>query len=98
VGKMKVRNTARERLENGEMALGVGIRTARTVDIAKRRRRRCSIPIAVARCLSRLRTPSPLVKLCDPKVPLPRLNRWLSRVASGDWVIRRRAIWLSCCF
>ena len=32
---MKVRNTARERLENGEMSLGVGIRTARTVDIAK---------------------------------------------------------------
>ena len=32
---MKVRNAARERLENGEMALGVGIRTARTVDIAK---------------------------------------------------------------
>src|SRR5437667_9806767 len=32
---MKVRNPARERLEQGEMALGVGIRTARTVDIAK---------------------------------------------------------------
>jgi hypothetical protein len=32
---MKVRNAARERLENGEMSLGVGIRTARTVDIAK---------------------------------------------------------------
>jgi 4-hydroxy-2-oxoheptanedioate aldolase len=32
---MKVRNVARERLENGEMALGVGVRTARTVDIAK---------------------------------------------------------------
>ena len=32
---MKVRNVARERLENGEMSLGVGIRTARTVDIAK---------------------------------------------------------------
>ena len=32
---MKVRNAARERLENGEMAIGVGIRTARTVDIAK---------------------------------------------------------------
>jgi 4-hydroxy-2-oxoheptanedioate aldolase len=32
---MRVRNTARERLENGEMAVGVGIRTARTVDIAK---------------------------------------------------------------
>ena len=32
---MQVRNAARERLENGEMALGVGIRTARTVDIAK---------------------------------------------------------------
>ena len=32
---MKVRNTARERLEKGEMSLGVGIRTARTVDIAK---------------------------------------------------------------
>ena len=32
---MQVRNVARERLENGEMALGVGIRTARTVDIAK---------------------------------------------------------------
>jgi 4-hydroxy-2-oxoheptanedioate aldolase len=32
---MKVRNAARERLESGEMSLGVGIRTARTVDIAK---------------------------------------------------------------
>src|SRR3974377_709445 len=32
---MKVRNAARERLEKGEMSLGVGIRTARTVDIAK---------------------------------------------------------------
>ena len=32
---MQVRNTARERLEKGEMAIGVGIRTARTVDIAK---------------------------------------------------------------
>ena len=32
---MKVRNLARERLEQGEMSLGVGIRTARTVDIAK---------------------------------------------------------------
>src|SRR5215469_13271528 len=32
---MKVGNAARERLEKGEMALGVGIRTARTVDIAK---------------------------------------------------------------
>ena len=32
---MKVRNVARERLERGEMSLGVGIRTARTVDIAK---------------------------------------------------------------
>jgi 4-hydroxy-2-oxoheptanedioate aldolase len=32
---MKVRNVARERLEEGEMSLGVGIRTARTVDIAK---------------------------------------------------------------
>src|SRR5215469_16563378 len=32
---MKVRNSARERLEKGEMSLGVGIRTARTVDIAK---------------------------------------------------------------
>jgi 2-keto-3-deoxy-L-rhamnonate aldolase RhmA len=32
---MRVRNLARERLENGEMAIGVGIRTARTVDIAK---------------------------------------------------------------
>jgi 2-keto-3-deoxy-L-rhamnonate aldolase RhmA len=32
---MKVRNAARERLENGELSLGVGIRTARTVDIAK---------------------------------------------------------------
>src|SRR6516225_620276 len=32
---MKVRNVARERLENGEVSLGVGIRTARTVDIAK---------------------------------------------------------------
>jgi len=35
VGEMKVRNMARERLEKGEMSLGVGIRTARTVDIAK---------------------------------------------------------------
>jgi 4-hydroxy-2-oxoheptanedioate aldolase len=35
VGKMQVRNVARERLEKGEMSLGVGIRTARTVDIAK---------------------------------------------------------------
>src|SRR5260370_28764375 len=32
---MQVRNVARERLEKGEMSLGVGIRTARTVDIAK---------------------------------------------------------------
>ena len=32
---MQVRNLARERLQNGEMAIGVGIRTARTVDIAK---------------------------------------------------------------
>jgi len=32
---MKVRNAARERLEKGEMSLGVGIRTARTVDIAE---------------------------------------------------------------
>ncbi|HMD64124.1 MAG TPA: aldolase/citrate lyase family protein [Stellaceae bacterium] len=32
---MQVRNAARERLEKGEMSLGVGIRTARTVDIAK---------------------------------------------------------------
>src|ERR1700751_2488375 len=32
---MKVRSAARERLEKGEMSLGVGIRTARTVDIAK---------------------------------------------------------------
>jgi hypothetical protein len=32
---MRVRNAARERLENGEMALGVGIRTERTVGIAK---------------------------------------------------------------
>ena len=32
---MKIRNVARERLENGEVSLGVGIRTARTVDIAK---------------------------------------------------------------
>ena len=32
---MQVRNVARERLQNGEMAIGVGIRTARTVDIAK---------------------------------------------------------------
>ena len=32
---MRVRNAARARLENGEMAIGVGIRTARTVDIAK---------------------------------------------------------------
>ena len=35
VNEMKVRNAARERLEQGGMALGVGIRTARTVDIAK---------------------------------------------------------------
>jgi 4-hydroxy-2-oxoheptanedioate aldolase len=35
VGKMMVRNVARERLEKGEMSLGVGIRTARTVDVAK---------------------------------------------------------------
>ena len=35
MGKMKVRNPARERLEKGEMSLGVGIRMARTVDIAK---------------------------------------------------------------
>ena len=35
MGKMKVCNAARERLEKGEMSLGVGIRTARTVDIAK---------------------------------------------------------------
>jgi len=32
---MRVRNATRARLENGEMAIGVGIRTARTVDIAK---------------------------------------------------------------
>ena len=32
---MQVRNVARERLEKGETSLGVGIRTARTVDIAK---------------------------------------------------------------
>jgi 4-hydroxy-2-oxoheptanedioate aldolase len=32
---MQVRNVARERLAKGEMSLGVGIRTARTVDIAK---------------------------------------------------------------
>jgi 2-keto-3-deoxy-L-rhamnonate aldolase RhmA len=32
---MQVRNVARERLEKGEMSLGVGIRTARSVDIAK---------------------------------------------------------------
>ena len=32
---MKVRNVARERLENGEMSLGIGIRTTCTVDIAK---------------------------------------------------------------
>jgi 4-hydroxy-2-oxoheptanedioate aldolase len=35
VGEMKVGNAARERLENGEISLGVGIRTARTVDIVK---------------------------------------------------------------
>jgi 4-hydroxy-2-oxoheptanedioate aldolase len=35
MGRMKVRNVTRERLSNGEMALGVGVRTARTVDIAK---------------------------------------------------------------
>jgi hypothetical protein len=33
--KAEVRNAAPERLENGETALGVGIRTARTVDIAR---------------------------------------------------------------
>jgi hypothetical protein len=32
---MQIRNAARERLEKGELSLGVGIRTARTVDIAK---------------------------------------------------------------
>jgi len=32
---MKIQNAARERLESGDMSLGVGIRTARTVDIAK---------------------------------------------------------------
>jgi len=35
MSEMQVRNVARERLEKGEMSLGVGIRTARTVDIAK---------------------------------------------------------------
>lgn len=32
---MKVRNVAKERLESGELAIGVGLRQARTVDIAK---------------------------------------------------------------
>jgi 4-hydroxy-2-oxoheptanedioate aldolase len=32
---MQIRNAARERLEKGELALGVGIRAIRTVDIAK---------------------------------------------------------------
>jgi 2-keto-3-deoxy-L-rhamnonate aldolase RhmA len=32
---MKVRNPARERLERGELSVGVGVRAARTVDIAK---------------------------------------------------------------
>jgi 2-keto-3-deoxy-L-rhamnonate aldolase RhmA len=32
---LTVRNPARERLEKGELALGIGIRLARTVDIAK---------------------------------------------------------------
>jgi len=32
---LSIRNTAKERLENGELALGVGLRQARTVDIAK---------------------------------------------------------------
>lgn len=32
---MPVRNPARERLERGELSLGVGVRAARTVDIAK---------------------------------------------------------------
>ncbi len=36
LGEMQVRNVARERLRNSEMSLGVGIRTARTVDIAKK--------------------------------------------------------------
>jgi 4-hydroxy-2-oxoheptanedioate aldolase len=35
MGKMQVRNAARERLEKGELSLGVGVRTARTVDVAK---------------------------------------------------------------
>jgi hypothetical protein len=30
-----VRNPARERLERGELSLGVGIRLARTVEVAK---------------------------------------------------------------
>src|SRR5215471_3591795 len=32
---MKVNNPARARLERGELSLGVGVRAARTVDIAK---------------------------------------------------------------
>lgn len=32
---MEIRNAARERLERGELALGVGLRTVRTVEIAK---------------------------------------------------------------
>lgn len=32
---MEIRNAARGRLENGELALGVGLRAVRTVDIAK---------------------------------------------------------------
>jgi 4-hydroxy-2-oxoheptanedioate aldolase len=32
---MQIRNPARERLEKGELALGVGLRAVRTVDIAK---------------------------------------------------------------
>jgi 4-hydroxy-2-oxoheptanedioate aldolase len=35
IGDMKVRNPARERLERGELSVGVGVRAARTVDIAK---------------------------------------------------------------
>jgi 4-hydroxy-2-oxoheptanedioate aldolase len=32
---MSIRNTARERLERGEVSIGLGVRLARTVDIAK---------------------------------------------------------------
>ena len=32
---MKITNTAKNRLESGELALGVGLRQARTVDIGR---------------------------------------------------------------